>query len=274
MKKALSILLLWQLPLLYLLIPCGVLHSPCGGVGGGLLSAQNDGAGDVEYKMEMGASLGLMNYLGDYNSSVLGKQQPMASLLVRRVINPYMTLRADVSYGKLAADLKSPKNYYPFPTGTDNNGNPGLSENTENPGISGEAGTPAAFSSQLIDLSMVYEYNFWAYGTGRDYFRAKRIAPYIFLGLGLTYAKPDIANSAFTAHIPLGAGVKYKIADRLNLGLEWRVHFSMSDKLDGIVDPYGIKSQGAFKNADGYSMLKLTLTYSMLAKCSTCNPGY
>lgn len=274
MKKALSILLLWQLPLLYLLIPCGVLHSPCGGVGGGLLSAQNDGAGDVEYKMEMGASLGLMNYLGDYNSSILGKQQPMASLLVRRVINPYMTLRADVSYGKLAADLKSPNNYYPFPTGTDNAGNPGLSGETGNAGQSGDIAVPSALSSQLIDLSMVYEYNFWAYGTGRDYFRAKRIAPYIFLGLGLTYAKPDIANSAFTAHIPLGAGVKYKIADRLNLGLEWRVHFSMSDKLDGVVDPYGIKSQGPFKNADGYSMLKLTLTYSMLAKCSTCNPGY
>lgn len=234
--------------------------------------AQDDGAGDVEYKMEMGASLGLMNYLGDYNSSILGKQQPMASLLVRRVINPYMTLRADVSYGKLAADLKSPNNYYPFPTGTDNGSNTAMAG--ENQADGSTTAVPAAFSSQLMDFSAVYEYNFWAYGTGRDYFRAKRIAPYIFLGLGITYAKPDIANSAFTAHIPLGAGVKYKIADRLNLGLEWRVHFSMSDKLDGVVDPYGIKSQGAFKNTDGYSMLKLTLTYSMLAKCSTCNPSY
>ena len=227
-------------------------------------SAQSD-AGDVEYKMEFGGSLGLVNYLGDYNSSILGAQQPMASLLVRRVINPYMTLRADLSYGKLAADFKSPNNYYPF--GPEHN--LGTSEEA------GDLGTPAtAFSSNLIDLSMVYEYNFWAYGTGRDYFRAKRLAPYIFLGLGLTYAKPDNANSAFTAHLPLGAGVKYKIADRLNLGLEWRVHFSMSDRLDGVVDPYGIPSQGSFKNADGYSMLKLTLTYSMLAKCSTCNPSY
>ena len=229
----------------------------------------------------MGASLGLMNYLGDYNSSILGKQQPMASLLVRRVINPYMTLRADVSYGKLKYDYEEKNNYYPFgpttppdlPTGegtqADGGQTNGAQTSSSPMGRLGGVG-----SSNLIDLSMVYEYNFWAYGTGRDYFRAKRVAPYIFLGLGLTYAKPDIANSAFTDHIPLGAGVKYKIADRLNLGLEWRVHFSMSDKLDGVVDPYGIKSQGAFKNADGYSMLKLTLTYSMLAKCSTCNPGY
>lgn len=233
------------------------------------VSAQD--AGDVEYKMEFGGSLGLINYLGDYNSSILGKQQPMASLLVRRVINPYMTLRADVSYGKLSADFNSPNNYYPYgPEHSSSNTGSDILEGTA------DAGTklPTGFSSQLIDFSCVYEYNFWAYGTGRDYFRAKRLAPYVFIGLGLTYAKPDNANSAFTAHLPIGAGVKYKIADRLNLGLEWRAHFSMSDRLDGVVDPYGIPSQGSFKNADGYSMLKLTLTYSMLAKCSTCNPSY
>ena len=219
--------------------------------------AQDDGS--VEYKMEFGCSVGLINYLGYYNGSILGKQQPMGSLLVRSVLNPYMTLRADISYGKIAGNYKSPNNYYPF----------GPEHNTD-------ANQPAAtkFSTHIADLSCVYEYNFWAYGTGRDYFRAKRVAPYIFLGLGATYAKPDSQSSLFTAHIPLGAGVKYKIADRLNIGLEWRIHFTLSDKLDGVVDPYGIKSQGAFKNTDGYSMLKLTLTYSMLAKCSTCNPSY
>ena len=237
-------------------------------------SAQSD-AGDVEYKMEFGGSLGLVNYLGDYNSSILGAQQPMASLLVRRVINPYMTLRADLSYGKLKYDFEEKNNYYPLtPSNSPIGGGQNLTEENPTDGLNPSPVGRQGGVSDLIDLSMVYEYNFWAYGTGRDYFRAKRLAPYIFLGLGLTYAKPDNANSAFTAHLPLGAGVKYKIADRLNLGLEWRVHFSMSDKLDGIVDPYGIKSQGAFKNADGYSMLKLTLTYSMLAKCSTCNPGY
>ncbi|MCQ2255575.1 MAG: porin family protein [Bacteroidaceae bacterium] len=225
--------------------------------------------------MEFGGSLGLVNYLGDYNSSILGAQQPMASLLVRRVINPYMTLRADLSYGKLKYDFEEKNNYYPLtPSNSPTGGGQNLTEENPTDGLNPSPVGRQGGVSDLIDLSMVYEYNFWAYGTGRDYFRAKRLAPYIFLGLGLTYAKPDNANSAFTAHLPLGAGVKYKIADRLNLGLEWRVHFSMSDRLDGVVDPYGIPSQGSFKNADGYSMLKLTLTYSMLAKCSTCNPSY
>ena len=49
------------------------------------------------------------------------------------------------------------------------------------------------------------------------------------------------------------------------------MHFSTSDKLDGVVDPYGIKSTGLFKNRDCFSALQLTLTYSFMAKCKTCN---
>ena len=71
--------------------------------------------------------------------------------------------------------------------------------------------------------------------------------------------------------MPLGIGMKYKIADRLNLGLEWAMHFSQSDELDGIKDPYEVKSSGIFKNTDCYSMLQLSLTYSFMAKCRTCH---
>ena len=90
------------------------------------------------------------------------------------------------------------------------------------------------------------------------------------MGIGATYADTD-AGSAFTANVPIGAGVKYKLGKRLNLGLEWAMHFSLSDKLDGIEDPYGIESTGIFKNTDSYSMLKLTLTYSFMPKCKICN---
>ena len=75
----------------------------------------------------------------------------------------------------------------------------------------------------------------------------------------------------FTANVPLGLGVKYKIGPRLNLGLEWAVHFSLSDKLDGVKDPYNIESSGLFKNTDCYSAFQLTLTYSFMAKCRTCH---
>ena len=69
----------------------------------------------------------------------------------------------------------------------------------------------------------------------------------------------------------MGIGVKYKIGKRINLGVEWAMHFSLSDKLDGVKDPYGIESTGMFKNTDCYSSLKVTLTYSFLPKCIICN---
>ncbi|MDD6865956.1 MAG: porin family protein, partial [Prevotella sp.] len=39
-------------------------------------------------------------------------------------------------------------------------------------------------------------------------------------------------------------------------------------------DPYGIKSSGLFKNTDCYSVLQLSLTYSFMPKCVTCNKDY
>lgn len=72
-------------------------------------------------------------------------------------------------------------------------------------------------------------------------------------------------------NIPIGLGVKYKIGTRVNLGLEWLMHFSLSDMLDGVQDPYTIQSSGLCKNTDCYSALQLSITYSFSAKCVTCN---
>ena len=87
--------------------------------------------------------------------------------------------------------------------------------------------------------------------------------------MGGTYVSG--AEKVFTANVPLGLGFKYKIGERMNVGLDWAMHFSLSDKLDGRKDPYGIASTGIFKNTDCYSVLQLTLTYSFMPKCSTCN---
>lgn len=202
---------------------------------------------DDMYKMEIGAGVGLVTYEGDYNGNILKDMQPSASIVLRRVFNPYMGLKLNLLYGKLKGSSKDLKTYYP-----DNQ--------TE----------VYNFSNPMLDLSLTYEYNFWPYGTGRDYRGAQRLTPFIFLGIGATYAKTD-QKSVFTGNFPLGVGVKYKIGKRLNLGLEWAMHFSLSDDLDGVKDPYKIKSSGIFKNTDCYSALQLTLTYSFMQKCRTCN---
>ncbi len=202
---------------------------------------------DYEYRMEIGGGVGLMAYEGDFNGSILHNMQPSASLMLRRVINPYMDLRLAASYGKLKGSSKNVKTYLPQ-----------------------YQDTQYDFSTTLVDLSATYEYNFWPYGTGNDYRGAQRITPFIFAGIGTTYASTPTGN-VFTANLPLGLGVKYKVAPRLNLGIEWAMHFSLNDKLDGIADPYGIQSTGMFKNTDCFSALQLTLTYSFMPKCRTCH---
>ena len=202
---------------------------------------------DYEYRMEIGGGVGLMAYEGDFNGSILHNMQPSASLMLRRVINPYMDLRLAASYGKLTGSSKDVKTYLPH-----------------------YQDTQYDFSTTLVDLSATYEYNFWPYGTGNDYRGAQRLTPFVFAGIGTTYASTPTGN-IFTANLPLGLGVKYKVAQRLNLGIEWAIHFSLNDKLDGIADPYGIQSTGMFKNTDCFSALQLTLTYSFMPKCRTCH---
>ena len=201
---------------------------------------------DDEYLMEIGGGVGMVSYEGDFNGNVLKNMQPMGSVVLRRILNPYMGFRLAGSFGKLKGAAADVKTYYPD-----------------------EATRGYTFSHSLVDVGVTYEYNFWPYGTGRDYRGAKRLTPFIFGGIGATYVSGD--NSVFTANVPLGLGVKYKLRERLNLGVEWRMHFSLSDKLDGMADPYGIKSSGLFKNTDCYSALQLTLTYSFMSKCRTCS---
>lgn len=216
---------------------------------------------DVEYRMEIGAGMGMTAYQGDFSSSVVKNMSFAGGVVFRRIINPYMAIRVAGTYTNVRGSAEGNSTFYP---------------DLQESGYS--------FNNALGDLSATFEYNFFPYGTGREYRGAKKLTPFISLGLGMTYANCKngtwdfSANEPYsstknivTANIPIGVGVKYKVAPRLNLSLDWQVHFSLSDKLDGIADPYRIGSSGLFKNTDCYSTLMLALTYSFSPKCQTCH---
>lgn len=83
-------------------------------------------------------------------------------------------------------------------------------------------------------------------------------------------ANHSTSKSVITGNIPLGVGVKYRMGDRVNLSLDWQMHFSFSDYIDGVKDPYRISSSGLFKNTDCYSTLMFAVTYSFSSKCPNC----
>lgn len=220
------------------------------------VTAQND----VEYRMEIGAGVGATAYQGDFNDGLFKSMQPSGAVVFRAIMNPYMAVRVSGMYTQVKGDVKNVSTYYPdiTPNGY-------------------------SFKNSVGDLSATYEYNFLPYGTGHEYRGAKRCTPFISLGIGMTYvnskdgtwdygqgANHNTSKSIITGNIPLGVGVKYRMGDRLNLSLDWQMHFTFSDYLDGVKDPYHIGSSGMFKNTDCYSTLMFAVTYSFSPKCPNC----
>lgn len=209
--------------------------------------AQND-----EYTMEVGGSLGGSFYMGDANYSKPYKDIGFAGgLMARYILNPHMALKGNLTAGNIAGDTRDFENVYP---GREN----------------------ASFSRTIFDLGVQYEYNFLGYSSEEDFRGTRRFTPYILGGIGLTYA-PKPAENIFTVNFPVGLGVKYKIAPRINIGVELTMRFTLSDKLDvtnrnGLVldDPYQIKGKG-FKNKDCYSFTVFFITYDILSRCKGCN---
>lgn len=198
---------------------------------------------EPEYKLEIGAGTGLLSYVGDYESNLLKGMQPWVTLIAKYRPNPRTAVSMNVGTGKIKGSTNDVATWYPA----------GAYE----------------FEHQLTEADLRYEYNFWPYGTGREYRGAKRFTPFITAGLGATfYGGP---SKGATMNLPIGAGVKYKIGQRLNLTAEWAMRITLSDKLDGSKDPYGIKSSGLFKNTDCYSVLQIGLSYDLWEKCKTCN---
>lgn len=200
---------------------------------------------EPEYRLEIGAGAGVVSYEGDFNGQIFKNMQPMFSLLARYKFNPRVAVAMNVSYGTLKGSAKDVTSHVP------------------------EQWADYSFKTNIADVGFRLEYNFWPFGTGQEYRGAQRLTPYIFIGMGATGFKDDKTRLAM--NVPLGIGAKYKAADRVNVALEWAMHFTTSDLLDGVSNPLGIKSSGLFKNTDCYSQLRLSVTYDLWAKCKTCH---
>ena len=126
-----------------------------------------------------------------------------------------------------------------------------------------------SLNSGLGRLGAVAEFNFFNYGWGYDYKNTTRLSPYLSAGVAVGVVTGN-EKSAATLSIPLGLGVKYKIAPRLNAAAKLVVGKMITDKADGIADPYTIKSD-MWKNTDWYSTVTFSITYEFGARGFKCN---
>lgn len=200
-----------------------------------------------DYRFDIGAGFGMTGYLGDANTANLWSQPGWdAELLFRYIINPRLNLKTNLFVGSLGGDSSKMTNVFP------------------------DAQT-FKFSTTFYEASELVEFHFFNYGMGETYRRLKRWTPYIAGGIGLTAWTVDgKTGAAFT--IPLGVGFKYKPALRWNIGIEFLMKKTFSDKLDGekLADPLGIKSS-FMKNTDWYSTLSITVSYEFSKRCAVCH---
>jgi len=215
----------------------------------------------LEYQQEIGGGIGLMSYIGDAGGGIMKSPGIMGTLIWRRNLNPRMVVHTDLGFGKLRGN--SHGQFIP----------------TDPLSQTPEGGMPAqdiSFSRTLVTAGAQFEFNLLGYGMGAAYKGLYRWTPYLLAGAGVTMATGGGGSAAGALHIPLGFGVRYKLRQRLNIGLEWSFNFTTSDSFDDTAaavklrDPYGIKS-GMFKNKDCFTRTFVFLTYDISPKYRKCN---
>lgn len=203
-------------------------------------------AQSTDYKFDLGVGVGMSGYLGDVNESNVFRNPGFAvQLKFGYLLDSRWQFRGLFTTASLRGDSSQFSNVLP-----------------------GES--RYRFSSQTFDLGGRVEFNFLPYGMGETYKRLKRWSPYVGVGAGVTMASAKgKAYAAFS--LPLAAGVRFKPAPRVNLGLEFCMTKVFGDHLDGeISDLYGIKSS-FLKNTDWHGNLMLSVTYEFGKRCETCH---
>jgi len=210
-----------------------------------LMPARADAQED--YRFEIGGGIGMTGYLGDANTANLWSHPGWdVTALLRYLPNPRFAFKSNIYVGSVSGNSADMENVFPdFAT--------------------------YKFRTTFYELGELVEFNFFKYGMGERYRKLKRWSPYITAGLSvLVWSNDGHANA--TVAIPLGVGFKFKINHRVNLGMEFLMKKTLSDKVDGqeLSDPYQIH-HAFMKNTDWISTLSFTISYEFSERCRACN---
>lgn len=209
------------------------------------LAAPRLQAQEETYRFDVGAQVGMAGYLGDASSNIFVHPGFSGGVSWRYLPDARWAVRALLNVMSLSGDTADMDDVLP-----------------------GQA--QYSFKSTAYDLGGRVEFNFFSYGIGESYKKLRRWSPYLTVGLGVTLATCG-GESAFGVNIPMGAGIKYKLRERWNLGLEFTMTKVFSDHVDGeLSDLYQIKSS-FIKNTDWYSNISVSVTYEFGKRCSTCH---
>lgn len=206
-------------------------------------------AQEKEYMYEIGGGIGSCWAYGDVNRNSLIYNPAIASeILFRYNLNLRWAMAMDLSFNRLKGDSKDFDNVFP-------------------------QGIQYTFNRRYYQFGIHPEFSFWNYGWGSDYREKHRIAPFLTAGIGFGWANGSSSaddRSATMLSIPLGLGIKWKMAPRWDLQLTGVWNKVMGDMVDGINDPYqtGTKTP---TNTDWIGSIMMSITFSFKERCLECH---
>lgn len=201
-----------------------------------------------EYLLEIGPTGGANYYSGDVNQRLFQNIGYEFGITLKYNINLRNVVKLNVNREQIRSKSETGINIFPY--------------------------HPYSFERSFIEISSGYEYNFFSYSDLYEYNESKRWTPYIYIGVGYLYSSNGKNLDQINAlTLPLGIGFKYKIKNRVNLGIEYSMTWCSNDKLDGLKDPYQIQSS-KFKNKDWISSLRVFITYDFCKKKCNCPRDY
>lgn len=198
------------------------------------------------YRFDLGVKCGMSGYSGDLCSNFF--QHPGLSIGVKGdyLFNSRYSVGTNVTVSTLSGKLAG-GDYMPQTA-------------------------PRQFKSTVFGVDGRFNFNFMSYGKSDvAYRKLSNWTPYLTVGVGVIASHSGSATSV-SPTIPMGVGVKYRVAERLNLSAEFVIAKTFTDRLDNVDldDPMTIDSAFA-KNTDWMSGLTIALSYEIGARCETCH---
>lgn len=133
----------------------------------------------------------------------------------------------------------------------------------------GELQSDATKPNRLWHLGIRPEFSFWNYGWGNDYRDKHRYAPFLTMGVSVGALSGE-SKSAVVVGVPIGIGIKYKIAPRWNMQVTALFTKTFSDKVDGI-DNDGKIDTPALVGNDWTAGIRVGITYDFKERCIECH---
>lgn len=205
---------------------------------------------NAQYLGEFGLMGGVSYYNGDANSTTpFLENHPYMGGFLRLKMNAHWLCKFDAAYGTVSGNTANfPENHFPH---------------------------EASFEHSFWNIGCQFELNFFKYGLSRWDKEIKRHTPYITAGPSVAIYQGWNGNR-LAGGLAFGVGYKFKLAPRVNIGVEWDMHKLFSDSFDDdewgngyLTDPLKM-GHSTFKNNDWYSGAVVFLSFDIFKRRGVC----